>query len=125
MRYDGLVRTDDLGQTPKAIEDRARSRELRDEFLERRIPGRLAVVDAELGENPPRSRFVQHRIFPIGLVFDEQTPASLRQALVSLETQRFDRLELRKQAEAHGVEVFARRIRSFVERAFVTGDASA
>jgi glycosyltransferase involved in cell wall biosynthesis len=87
--------------------------------LEAMACGRPAVVYADGGG--PES------VIPgvTGVVFAEPTPASLREALVSLETQRFDKLELRKQAQAHDAEVFARRIRSFVERAFVTGDASA
>jgi hypothetical protein len=59
-----------------------------------------------------------------GLVFNEPTSAALRAAVASLESQRFDRLELRAQAEAHGQEVFARRMRSFVERALVDLRAS-
>jgi glycosyltransferase involved in cell wall biosynthesis len=87
--------------------------------LEAMACGRPAVVYAEGGG--PES------VIPgvTGILFDEPTPAALRQALVSLDTQRFDRLELRKQAEAHGPEGFARRIRSFVERALVSREASA
>jgi glycosyltransferase involved in cell wall biosynthesis len=86
--------------------------------LEAMACGRPAIVYGEGGG--PESVIPGYT----GIVFDEPTPAALRHAVISLETQRFDRLVLREQAEAHGPEVFARRIRSFVERALVSREAS-
>jgi glycosyltransferase involved in cell wall biosynthesis len=85
--------------------------------LEAMACGRPAVVFAEGGGpetvTPGRT----------GMVFSEATPESLRAALVSLDRQRFATLELRAQAEAHGPEVFARRMRSFVEQALESREA--
>jgi glycosyltransferase involved in cell wall biosynthesis len=55
-----------------------------------------------------------------GLVFREATAASLRQAVLSLETARFDRLALRARAEAHRREVFETRMRAFVDEALAS-----
>jgi glycosyltransferase involved in cell wall biosynthesis len=79
--------------------------------LEAMACGRPAVVLAEGG--------ALETVIPqrTGVLFPEPTVASLRGALVSLDTQVFDKLALRAQAEAHGPEVFARRFRAFVERA--------
>ena len=79
--------------------------------LEAMACGRPAIVFAEGGG--PES------VIPgrTGLVFDQATPEALREAVFSLDGLTFDRLTLRAQAEAHGPEVFAGRIRSFVARA--------
>lgn len=58
-----------------------------------------------------------------GLVFAEPTAASLRQALATLSSARFDRLTLRARAESLGRDVFESRIQAFVERAQATGVA--
>jgi glycosyltransferase involved in cell wall biosynthesis len=79
--------------------------------LEAMACGRPAIVFAEGGG--PES-VVPGRT---GLVFDRATPEALREAVFSLDELSFDRLTLRAQAEAHGPEVFAGRIRSFVARA--------
>jgi glycosyltransferase involved in cell wall biosynthesis len=82
--------------------------------LEAMACGRPAVVFAE-GGGP-------ETVVPgkTGVLFHEATPESLRDALVSLDRQRFDTLALRAQAEAHGPGEFARRMRSFVERALTS-----
>jgi glycosyltransferase involved in cell wall biosynthesis len=49
-----------------------------------------------------------------GLAFHEPTAEALRAAVSTLETTRFDRLALRARAEALRLEVFERRVRSFV-----------
>jgi len=79
--------------------------------LEAMACGRPAVVLAEGG--------ALETVIPgkTGVLFEEPAVPALRAALASLDGQVFDRLELRAQAEAHGPEVFARRMRAFVERA--------
>jgi glycosyltransferase involved in cell wall biosynthesis len=79
--------------------------------LEAMACGRPAVVFAEGGGpetvEPGRT----------GLVFSTPEPASLRRALATLDSARFDRLALRARAEAYGRSVFEARIRDFVDRA--------
>jgi glycosyltransferase involved in cell wall biosynthesis len=79
--------------------------------LEAMACGRPAVVFAEGGG---LETVVPGRT---GLVFPEPTASSLRAALDILDRQPFDMIALRAQAEAHGPDVFAGRVRSFVERA--------
>ena len=55
-----------------------------------------------------------------GLVFREPSAAALREAVLSLETTRFDRLALRARAEAHRREVFETRMRVFVDGALAS-----
>ena len=79
--------------------------------LEAMACGRPAVVYGEGGGiesvEPGRT----------GVVFSEPTPASLRAAVATLSSARFDRLALRARAEALNRNVFESRIRAFVERA--------
>jgi glycosyltransferase involved in cell wall biosynthesis len=82
--------------------------------LEAMACGRPAVVYAEGGG----AETVEHG--KTGLVFREPTAASLRQAVLSLETVRFDRLALRARAEAHRREVFETRMRAFVDGALAS-----
>ncbi len=83
--------------------------------LEAMACGRPAVVYGEGGGTesvePGRT----------GVVFFEPTAASLRAALATLSSARFDRLTLRARAEALGRDVFESRIRGFVERAQAAG----
>jgi glycosyltransferase involved in cell wall biosynthesis len=76
--------------------------------------GRPAVVFAEGGG----AETVEHGV--TGLVFREPTARSLREAVRSLETARFDRLALRARAEAHRREVFETRMRAFVDEALAS-----
>ncbi|MFN8094610.1 MAG: glycosyltransferase [Vicinamibacteria bacterium] len=76
--------------------------------------GRPAVVYGEGGG----AETVEHGV--TGLVFREPTAASLREAVLSLETARFDRLALRARAEAHRTEVFESRMRAFVDEALAS-----
>ena len=76
--------------------------------------GRPAVVYGEGGG----AETVEHGV--TGLVFREPTSASLREAVLSLETARFDRLALRARAEAHRTEVFESRMRAFVNEALAS-----
>ena len=85
--------------------------------LEAMACGRPAVVFAEGGG--PES-VVPGRT---GLVFDRLMPQALREAVLSLDGLSFDRLTLRAQAEAHGPEVFAQRMTSFVARAIGSREA--
>jgi glycosyltransferase involved in cell wall biosynthesis len=82
--------------------------------LEAMACGRPAVVYGEGGG----AETVEHG--KTGLVFREPTAASLRQAVLSLETVRFDRLALRARAEAHRREVFETRMRAFVDGALAS-----
>jgi glycosyltransferase involved in cell wall biosynthesis len=79
--------------------------------LEALACGRPAVVFAEGGG----AETVEHG--RTGLVFREPTAAALRAAVSTLETTPFDRLALRARAEAHRLEVFEERVRSFVDDA--------
>jgi glycosyltransferase involved in cell wall biosynthesis len=79
--------------------------------LEALACGRPAVVFAEGGGGET----VEHG--RTGLVFREPAAASLRAAVSTLETTPFDRLALRARAEAHRLEVFEERVRSFVDDA--------
>lgn len=79
--------------------------------LEAMACGRPAVVYAEGGA--PES------VTPgeTGIVFRDPTPASLRAAVDSLESLRFNTVALRARAEARDRRLFEARFRSFVERA--------
>ncbi len=84
--------------------------------LEAMACGRPAIVFAEGGG----AETVEHG--RTGLHFHQPTVESLRGALATLETTRFDRLTLRATAEALRREVFEARIGSFVERALAAMD---
>jgi glycosyltransferase involved in cell wall biosynthesis len=79
--------------------------------LEAMACGRPAVVYAEGGG--PES------VIPgeTGAIFADETPASLRAAVDSIESLRFNTHALRARAESHGRTVFEERFRAFVERA--------
>jgi len=79
--------------------------------LEALACGRPAVVFGEGGG----AETIEHG--RTGLVFREPTAAALREAVLTLEKARFDRLALRARAEAHRREVFEDRVRAFVEGA--------
>jgi len=79
--------------------------------LEALACGRPAVVFGQGGG----AETVEHG--RTGLVFHEPTAAALRAAVSTLETTPFDRLALRARAEAHRLEVFEERVRSFVDDA--------
>jgi len=85
--------------------------------LEAMACGRPAVVYGEGGG----AETVEHGA--TGLLFREPTAASLRSAVLTLETARFDRLALRARAEAHRREVFETRMRAFVDGALASEDA--
>jgi glycosyltransferase involved in cell wall biosynthesis len=78
--------------------------------LEAMACGRAAVVYAEGGG--------AESVIPgeTGLVFDQPTPASLRAAVDSLRTVRFNSAALRARAESFGRRVFESRFRAFVDR---------
>jgi glycosyltransferase involved in cell wall biosynthesis len=79
--------------------------------LEALACGRPAVVFADGGG----AETVEHG--RTGLVFREPTAAALRAAVSTLETTPFDRLALRARADAHRLDVFEERVRSFVDDA--------
>jgi glycosyltransferase involved in cell wall biosynthesis len=85
--------------------------------LEAMACGRPAVVFAEGGGpesvEPGRT----------GLVFSEPEPESLRRALATLDSVRFDRLALRARAEAHRRGAFEARVRDFMDRALAEATA--
>jgi glycosyltransferase involved in cell wall biosynthesis len=82
--------------------------------LEAMACGRPAVVFGEGGG----AETVEHGV--TGLLFREPTATSLREAVLSLEAARFDRLALRARAEAHRQEVFETRMRAFVDEALAS-----
>ena len=83
--------------------------------LEALACGRPAVVFGQGGA----AETIEHG--ETGVVFHEQTAEALRAAVANLETTPFDRLRLRKRAEALGVHVFEERLRAFVAEALAAG----
>jgi glycosyltransferase involved in cell wall biosynthesis len=87
--------------------------------LEAMACGRPAVV---FGEGGGAETVEEGRT---GLHFREARPEALRDAVLRLDSTRFDRLTLRAWAEAHGRDVFEARMGAFVERALADGIAGA